>query len=371
MNRLLLLSISIMSLTQAISQPKGKKTFHLIVGTYTTRTSEGIYVYEFDAATGEAKIMSVKSALENPTFLTISQDGKNVYAVAESEPDGGVYALQFDKKNGQLKLLNEQSTAGAHPCYIDIDQSGKWLTVANYTGGSVNVFPINANKSVGALTQNIPHTGSSVNPERQTSPHPHSAVFAPRNNDVFVPDLGKDKIIQYHLDKATGKMNVTGVIDAAAGSGPRHITFHPNRKFAYVINELNASITAYQYDKTLTPIQTINTLPDDFKGQNWCADIHLSPDGRFLYGTNRGHNSIVCYQVDAVTGKLTFVERLDVNGKWPRNFMIDPTGNYVLVANQETDNIAIFKRDQKTGKLQLTDKEIKVSMPVCLRMIAK
>ncbi|HNV29827.1 MAG TPA: lactonase family protein [Cyclobacteriaceae bacterium] len=370
MKHLILLFICLMSLTTGISQPKGKN-FYLIVGTYTNRTSEGIYVYEFNTTTGESKAVSVATGLKNPSFLTIAPDGKNVYAVAENEPDGGVYALQFDAKAGQLKLINEQLSKGAHPCYIDIDQKGKWLVLANYTGGSVSVLPVNSNKSIGELTQNIPHTGSSVNPERQTSPHPHSAVFAPRDNNVFVPDLGQDKIIQYQLDPATGTMKATGTIQAVAGSGPRHLAFHPNKKFAYVINELNATITAYQYGKTLTPIQTVKTLPDDFKEQNWCADIHLSPDGRFLYGTNRGHNSIVSYKVDPATGQLTFLERQDVHGKWPRNFMIDPTGNFLLVANQETDNIAIFKRDQKTGKIQFTGNEIKLSMPVCLRMIAQ
>ncbi len=370
MKHLILLFICLMSLTTGISQPKGKN-FYLIVGTYTNRTSEGIYVYEFNPSTGESKAVSVATGLKNPSFLTIAPDGKNVYAVAENEPDGGVYALQFDAKAGQLKLINEQSSSGAHPCYIDIDQKGKWLVLANYTGGSVSVLPVNSNKSIGATTQNIPHAGSSVNPERQTSPHPHSAVFAPAGNNVFVPDLGQDKIIQYQLEPAAGTLKATGSIQAVAGSGPRHLIFHPNKKFAYVINELNAAITAYQYGKTLTPIQTVKTLPDDFKEQNWCADIHLSPDGRFLYGTNRGHNSIVSYKVDPATGQLTFLERQDVHGKWPRNFMIDPTGNFLLVANQETDNIAIFKRDQKTGKLQFTGNEIKLSMPVCLRMIAQ
>lgn len=369
MKPLILIVICLMSLT-AESQPKNRKNFYLIIGTYTNRTSEGIYVYEFNPTTGESKAISVAAGLKNPSFLTISPDGMNVYSVAENEPDGGVYALQFDAKAGQLKLINEQSSAGAHPCYIDIDQKGKWLVVSNYTGGSVSAYPVNANRSIG-VAQNVLHTGSSINPERQTSPHPHSAVFAPAGNDVFVPDLGQDKIIQYRLDPATGTMKTTGSVQAVAGSGPRHLVFHPNKKFAYVINELNATITAYQYGKTLTPIQTVKTLPDDFKEQNWCADLHLSPDGRFLYGTNRGHNSIVSYQVDATTGQLTFLERQDVHGKWPRNFMIDPTGNYLLVANQETDNIAIFRRDQKTGRLQFTGNEIKLSMPVCLRMIAQ
>jgi 6-phosphogluconolactonase len=370
MIRLILLFIFCMALTTGGAQPKGNKKFYLIVGTYTHRTSEGIYVYEFNPITGESKSVSVANGLKNPSFLTIAPDGKNVYAVAENEPDGGVYALQFDAKAGQLKLLNEQSSSGAHPCYIDIDQKGKWLVVSNYTGGSVSAYPVNPNKSVG-VAQNVSHTGSSVNPERQTSPHPHSAVFAPDGNDIFVPDLGQDKIIQYQLDPATGMIKASGSIQAVAGSGPRHLVFHPNKKFAYVINELNATITAYQYGKTLTPIQTVKTLPDDFKEQNWCADLHLSPDGRFLYGTNRGHNSIVSYKVDPATGQLTFIERQDVHGKWPRNFMIDPTGNYLLVANQETDNITIFKRDQKTGTLQYTGKEIKLSMPVCLRMVAQ
>lgn len=371
MNRLILLVMGLMSLTTGLSQSKGKKNFYLIVGTYTNRTSEGIYVYEFNSATGESKEVSVAPGLKNPSFLTIAPDGKHVYAVAENEPEGGVYAMQFDAKEGQLILLNEQLTKGAHPCYIDIDQASKFLVVSNYTGGSVSVLPVNADRSISALSQNIQHTGSSINPERQTSPHPHSSVFAPRDNDVFVPDLGQDKIIQYRLDPTTGTLKETGAVQAVAGSGPRHLVFHPNKKFAYVINELNATITAYQYGTTLTPIQTVKTLPDDFKDQNWCADIHLSPDGRFLYGTNRGHNSIVSYKVDPATGQLTFLERQDVHGKWPRNFMIDPTGNYLLVANQETDNIVIFKRDQKTGKLQFTGKEIKLSMPVCLRMVAK
>jgi len=371
MIRLLLLSICLMAFTQTISQPKSKKTFHLIVGTYTNRTSEGIYVYEFNAGTGAAKAVSVASGLKNPSFLTVAPDGKNIYAVAENEPDGGVYALQFNSATGQLKLLNEQSSGGAHPCYIDMDHAGKRLVVANYTGASVSVLPVNENKSVGELLQNILHTGSSINAERQTSPHPHSAVFSPKNNDVFVPDLGQDRIIQYQVEKQTVTLKQVGFVQAEPGSGPRHLTFHPNQKFAYVINELNASITAYKYDKTLTPVQTVKTVPDDFTGKNWCADIHVSPDGLFLYGTNRGHDSIVCYKIDPATGQLTFVERQSVQGKWPRNFMIDPTGNYVLVANQETDNVAIFQRDKKTGKLAFTGKEIKVSMPVCLRMIEK
>ncbi len=370
MIRLLLISICIMSFTQTISQSKGKKTFHLIVGTYTNRTSEGIYVYEFNARTGAVKSVSVASGLKNPSFLTVAPGGKNIYAVAENEPDGSVYALQFNSATGQLKLMNEQSSGGAHPCYIDIDHAGNRLVVANYTSASVSVLPVKENKLVGELLQNIPHTGSSINPDRQTSPHPHSAVFGAKNNDVFVPDLGQDKIIQYQLEKA-GTLKEVGFVQAEPGSGPRHLIFHPNQKFAYVINELNASIIAYQYDKTLIPIQTIKTLPDDFTGKNWCADIHVSPDGLFLYGTNRGHDSIVCYKIDPATGQLTFVERQSVQGKWPRNFMIDPTGNFVLVANQETDNITIFQRNKTTGKLTFTGNEIKVSMPVCLRMVEK
>lgn len=371
MIRLFLLSIFIMSFTQTISQSKGKKIFHLIVGTYTNRTSEGIYVFEFNSGTGEVKAVSVTSGLKNPSFFTVSPDGKNIYAVAENDPEGSVYALQFNSATGQLKLINEQSSGGAHPCYIDIDHSGKTLVLANYTGASISVLPINGNKSVGELLQNIPQTGSSINQERQTSPHPHSAVFSPKSNYVFVPDLGQDKIIQYQLEKATGTLKEVGFVKAEPGSGPRHLTFHPNQKFAFVINELNASITAYRYDKTLTPIQTVKTLPNDFTGKNWCADIHVSPDGLFLYGTNRGHDSIVCYKIDPATGQLTFVERQSVQGKWPRNFMIDPTRNFVLVANQESDNIAIFRRDKSSGKLAFTGKEIKVSMPVCLRMIEK
>lgn len=360
----------LLALGAAVATGQKPQNYFLLAGTYTTRGAEGIYVYSFDARTGKSQPVSVVKGLRNPSFLVVAPDQQHVYAVAENEPEGSVYALSFNPTTGQLNLLNEQPSGGAHPCYIDIDASGQWLSVANYTGGSVSLFPILKDGRVGPATDKKQHAGNSINPERQTSPHPHAAMVVASMNEVWVPDLGLDKIFRYKVSNS-GKLITPEVFTQPGGSGPRHAAVAANGKFAYVLNELNATVTAFTLSPKMTSLQTLPTLPAEFKDKNWCADIHLSGDGKFLYATNRGHQSIVTWQVDDASGRLTFVDRVSVGGAWPRNFLVDPTDQFVLVANQESDNIVVFRRNAQTGKLTSTGEEIKVSMPVCLRMIPK
>jgi len=361
--------------TNAQNKPQKKmnNNFHLLVGTYTSGKSEGIYVYKFNTLTGEFTAESIAKNVKNPSFLAISPNEKFVYSVGETDKNGAVYAFAFDKKSGNLTQLSTQSSNGNYPCHAAIDKTGKWVIVGNYGAGSLTVLPVEANGGLGKPTQTIQHEGKGINLERQESPHVHSINIAPNNVDVFVADLGIDKLVTYSLDAKTGILSkgnppFTKLED---GTGPRHFIMHPNGKFAYVIQELSSQITAFDYKKgSLTAKQSISTLPADYKGTNSCADIHISPDGKFLYGSNRIHDSIVIYSIDQKTGKLTYITNESTKGKKPRNFMIDPTGNYVLVANQETDNIVIFKRDAQKGTLIPTGQEILVPNPVCLKMIS-
>jgi 6-phosphogluconolactonase len=369
-----------------ISQNKADQ--YLLVGTYTRKNSEGIYVYKFNTNTGGFSRVSVASGIKNPSFLAVSPDEKFVYAVSEIG-EGTVHAYSLDKSVGALTSLNTQSSGGADPCHVSVDKTGKWVLVGNYSGGNLSVLPVEASGSLGKATLTINHEGKGPNAGRQEKPHVHSVNIAPDNRDIFVPDLGIDKIMTYSLDAKNGKLleGKPAFTKVADGSGPRHFTIHPNGKFAYVIQELSSTVTVFNYvSGKLSPIQTITTLAKDFKDKNksFCADIHISPDGKFLYGSNRyvdaGNkngvfaptnttDTIVMYSIDPKTGKLTYIGNEPVLGKIPRNFMITPNGKFVLVANQETDNIVIFSRDTKTGKLSPTGKQIEVPVPVCLKMV--
>ncbi|MCY7352504.1 MAG: lactonase family protein [Cytophagaceae bacterium] len=363
--------LSLLLAGSALAQ-KSRKTndYYLLVGTYTTGKSEGIYVYKFNNKTGQFSAVSTATGLKNPSFLTVSPDQKFVYSVGETDGGGSVHAFSFDKKTGNLAKLNTQSSQGAGPCYVTVDKTGKWVMVGNYGGGSLTVLPVEKDGSLGKPTQNIKHEGSSVNAQRQAAPHVHSVNISANNRDVFVPDLGVDQVVGYRLDDQTGQLTPGTPTNVTKGSGPRHFAFHPNGKFAYVIQELSGTVTAFDYrDGSLTALQTLPTLPGDYKGGNSCADIHVSPDGKFLYGSNRGHDSIVIYAIDKKTGKLTLAGHQSVLGKTPRNFAIDPSGAFVLAANQASDNITIFRRNAKTGLLQPTGQEIKVPNPVCLKFV--
>ncbi len=359
-----------------IGKSQAKEDQYLIIGTYTrantANPSEGIYVYKFNTNTGSFSAVSVAKGIKNPSFLTVSPNEKFIYSVGETDGDGSVSAFGFDKKSGILTKLNTQSSGGANPCHVSIDKTGKWVLVGNYTGGSLSILPVEADGSLGHATQTIQHEGKGTNAARQEKSHVHSVNIAPNNVDVFVPDLGIDKVVTYSLDTKNGKLleGKPAFTKVADGSGPRHFTIHPNGKFAYVIQELSSTITAFNYTKgSLSAFQTISTLPKDSKENNACADIHISPNGKFLYGTNRFYDAIVTYSIDQKTGKLTYIENVPVLGEIPRNFMITSNGKFVLVANQKTDNITIFKRDAKTGKLTPTGKQIEVPVPVCLKMV--
>jgi 6-phosphogluconolactonase len=377
-----------------IGKSQSNENQYLMIGTYTRANtknpSKGIYVYQFNTNTGDFSPVSEATGIKNPSFLAISPDQKFVYSVGETDGDGSVSAFSFDKKTGNLTKLNTQASGGANPCHVSIDKTGKWVLVGNYSGGSLSILPVETDGSLGKATQTIQHEGHGPNAARQEKPHVHSVNIAPNNSDVFVPDLGTDKIVTYTLDAKNGKLlaGKPAFTKVADGAGPRHFTIHPNGKFAYVIQELNSTVTAFNYAKgKLIPFQTITTLATDYeeKNKNFCADIHISPDGKFLYGSNRfvdassgkavfaknnSIDTIVMYGIDQKTGKLTYIGNEPILGKVPRNFMITPNGKFLLVANQETDTITIFERDAKTGKLTPTGRQIEVPVPVCLQMIS-
>ncbi len=350
---------------------------NLIIGTYTEPgKSEGIYVYEFNSATGDLTFKAKATGVTNPSYVAVSPDKKFVYAVNETggENPGGVSAFSFDEQSGALTFLNKVSAMGDAPCYIDVDEAGKHVVVGNYTGGNLAAFSRQEDGSLSEALQVIAHEGESVDKSRQEKPHVHSTVISPDSKFVMVADLGTDKLYAYHLNDGKKKdaLIVHGKpLMVKPGSGPRHITFHPNGNFAYVVHELTAEVSAYKYSNgKLEAIQYISMNEPDFKGNNGAADIHLSADGQFLYASNRGDaNEIVIYAVGR-DGKLTLAGRQSTLGKTPRSFAIDPSGNFLLAANQGSDNIVVFKRDPQTGLLSDTGKQITVGKPVCLKFSA-
>lgn len=356
-----------------------QKNTYLLIGTYTSGKSEGIYVYNFNTTTGDNSFVSVAKAA-NPSYLTVSPNQKFVYAVAETDiakkegTGGSVTAFSFDKKNGTLSMINQQFSEGRNPCYVAIDKTGKWVFAANYSSGSAVLFPANADGSLKAAKQVMQDAGTGPNKARQEGPHVHSTVLSPDNQYLFTPDLGTDKIMIYRFDKMNGKLTAAtpAFVSSPAGNGPRHFDFHPNNRFAYLMEEMTGTVAAYKYNAgKLNLIQRLSALPEGFKGVIGSADIHVSPDGKFLYCSNRGEsNSITIFKIDAATGKLTVVGHQSSMGIMPRNFNFDPTGNFLLVANQQ-GNIVIFKIDKKTGLLTDTGKRIEVPNPVCIKWIGK
>src|SRR5688572_29544027 len=367
---LLLLSLS------AIAQ----KEHYLVVGTYTSGDSKGIYVYRFNAETGEATLVS-ETETSNPSYLAISPDQRFVYAVNENDDStmyttgGSIAAFSFDRPSGQLTFINKQESGGKHPCYVSVDKTGKWVFTGNYSSGSLAVLPVKPNGGLDSAKQVIHHEGSSVVADRQESPHVHSTFISNNNKMLYVPDLGIDKVMIYKFESKTGtlKESVPPFVITEAGAGPRHIDIHPNGKFAYLMEELTGAVSVYRITKEgyLDLIQNISGLPRDFTGIVGSADIHVSPDGKFLYCSNRGEsNTIGIFGLDQKTGQLEWIDHQSTSGKTPRNFNFDPSGNFLLVANQNSDEIVIFKRDKQTGLLNDTGKRIKISKPVCLKWIS-
>lgn len=348
---------------------------HLLIGTYTNGGSEGIYSYKFDSQNGNITPLGVCKT-DNPSFLAISPDKKFVYAVNENgsaNNPGSVASFAFNKKSGTLSLLNLEPTGGAHPCYVAIDKTGKWVTAGNYSGGSVSVFPVKEKGFLDKVRTVEQHEGHSVNTKRQDRPHVHATIFSPDDNYLLVPDLGTDKVMIYRLNKNNGALEATepGFFKTDAGAGPRHLDFHPPGRFAYLSEEMSGNVTALKYnDGKLEKIETLSAHPADFKGNIGTADIHVSPDGEFLYVSNRGDaNNIAIFSIDQQSGRLSLKGFQPVSGKTPRNFGIDPSGNFLLAANQDSNEVVIFQRDKKSGLLTDTGKRIAVEKPVCIKWI--
>ena len=349
------------------------------IGTYTRGESEGIYIYRLDLSSGALEYAGMVSGVSNPTFLAIDPQQRYLYAADEDmefkgQPGGAVSAFAIDAQTGGLTFLNQQPTHGGAPCHVVVDSMGRYVLVANYMGGNLAVYPIQADGSLGPASDVAQHEGSSINPERQDRPHAHSINLDPANRFAFAPDLGIDKVMIYRLDLDAGKLipNEPPWAQVEDGAGPRHFTFHPNGNYAYLINELGSTITVFAYDAgrgALTEIQTVPTLPADFSAKNTTADIHVHPSGKFLYGSNRGHDSLAIFTIDETTGKLTFTGHESTQGQTPRNFAIAPGGTLLLAANQRSDNIVSFHINQETGQLTSIGHTTKVPMPVCIKFL--
>ncbi|WP_244369373.1 lactonase family protein [Burkholderia pseudomallei] len=360
--------------------------YNLLVGTYTGSGSDGIYVYRFDTDSGRVSPVSSAKA-ENPSYLVASRDGRHVYAVNELPGDagpasvrGGVSAFDFDAKTGALKFVNRVSAQGNDPCYLSLSPDGRYLVVANYSvasdpGGSFSVFPVEATGALGAAVLNVHHEGTGPVKGRQDGAHVHSTVFSPDGKYLFVQDFGADKLYSYRYTP-DGSRGLIGPTEsrytlAKAGSGPRHLVFGANGRFAYVTNELNASVDVYRYDDgRLAHIETVPMTAPGFAGKVGGGALHLSPDGRFLYATNRGDaNDIVIYAVNAADGKLTLVGRQSSLGKTPREFAIDPSGKWLIVGNQDSDSVFVFRRDIASGRLEPNPARIRIDKPVDFKFV--
>jgi len=350
-------------------------------GTYTGKKSKGIYVSRFDAGTGKLAAPELAAEIASPSFLAAHPKGRFLYAVNEvgnfeGKKSGAVSAFAIDAATGRLSLLNQQPSVGSGPCHLIMDKAGRNVLIANYGGGSVASLPVQRDGSLKPASSFVQHTGSSVNKGRQEAPHAHGIYLDPAGRFAFVPDLGLDKVLVYRFDAGQGTLTANDPPSApvAPGSGPRHFAFHPKGRFAYVINEMVCTVTAFACDSkrgSLTEIQTLSTLPagESVKPGYSTAELFTHPSGKFLYGSNRGHDTIVVYAIDQKSGRLTLVEHVSTQGKIPRSFGIDPAGRWLLAANQNSDSVAVFRIDAKTGRLTPTGQTIEVGAPVSVTFV--
>jgi 6-phosphogluconolactonase len=359
----------------SMNAPAKSPDYLAFIGTYTTKTnSKGIYAFRFDTSSGQLTPVGLAAETGDPSFLAISKNEKFLYAVNEvgnfeGKKSGGVTAFALDHKTGKLTQLNQVASGGADPCYVSLDQSGKYVLVANYTGGNVSAFPLGADGKLRAASSFIQHSGTGPNKERQEGPHAHYIAASSDNKFVFAVDLGLDEVLIYRFDAAKGTLSASEppFAKVEAGSGPRHLAIAPNQKFAYVVNELKSTVTAFAFDAkkgTFSVLQTLSTLPKDFSGNNDTAEIVVHPSGKFVYASNRGHDSIAVFSIDQAKGTLTYTGDFSVKGKTPRNFALDPSGNFLLAANQESNNIVVFRIDRATGALTATGQVVDAPAPV-------
>jgi 6-phosphogluconolactonase len=353
----------------------------LYVGTYTSGDSKGIYRLHLDPATGALTPAGDPTETVNPSFLAFHPSRRFLYAVNETgdsptDKSGAVSAFAIDPATGALTLLNQQPSGGAAPCHLTIDKEGRHAIVANYWGGTVEVLPIQADGRLGPPTTVVRHQGRRPSPGRPAEPHPHSTNLDVANRYAFVADLGLDEVVAYGFDAKAGLLtpHEAGTVRLAPGAGPRHLAFRPDQREAYVINELDSTITRLAHDAAagaMKAVQTVSTLPAGFTGKNSTAEVVVHPDGTLLFGSNRGHDSIAIFTIDKATGALSPAGHQPTGGKTPRNFAIDPTGAYLLAANQESDTIAVFRIDRASGRLTPVGKPVRVPRPVCLRMMVR
>ncbi|MBD0381820.1 lactonase family protein [Paenibacillus sedimenti] len=351
---------------------------YMYVGSYTdTHNQQGIGLYAFDRQYGEIKLVEAYTDLPNASFLTINQARTKLYAVSETEEynglaGGSAAAYDIEEGTGRLKKLNRQPTHGSAPCYVSLEGRSRRAYVANYTSGSVTVFPIEADGKLGEHSQLLQHEGAlGPHAERQEAPHAHSIVPSPDNRFAVSADLGIDRLVIYAIAES-GDLVPHGEAVLTPGAGPRHFVYSADNRFLYAVGELDCTVTAMQVDADageLTAFQRISTLPEGYSGENTCADIHLSRDGRYVYVSNRGHDSIAVYAADRQRGTLSLVQLQATLGRTPRNFALSPQGDYLLAANQASNSITVFRVDAETGKLEATEQTAAVSMPVCIQFL--
>lgn len=343
---------------------------HFYIGSYTSEGAEGIYLCKLNTNTGEVILEHTFSGVDNPSFVKLSPNKKYLYSVSEAGEKGSfVYAFEVQEDNS-LVLLNKQSSNGQGPCHVDVSPGGNYVAVATYGGGTTSVYPVLKNGSLLEASSTIKNSGSGANKDRQSKPHAHSIKFSKWGNDVFSADLGTDQLNIYRLKKNALKTKGQAFAKLPPGAGPRHFDFHPNKKVIYVINELSSTVTALKKDrKGWSVFQNISTLPSDYTGESYCADIHISKDGKYLYGSNRGHNSIAVFEINSKDASLKLLDVVSVEGNWPRNFGITPDGRWMLVANQRSGNITVFEVDKVNGSIKYAGKEIKLPAPVCIEFL--
>jgi len=347
----------------------------LYVGTYSVRGSEGIYAFRFDRTKSTFEPIDTAATLDSPSFLAISPDNRFLYSVNRLGLDtstnfGSVSAFSIDQNSGQLEPLNTTSSFGESPCHISLSADGKQAYISHYSSGSIAVLEIAEDGSIGNLIDTLLHSGSSAHPQRQQAPHVHSIQPIPGTEQIVVADLGIDQLKIYDLQN--GNLTELSQIKTEPGAGPRHFTFSPEGQFLYVAEELSNTVSVHALDRatvTFSAVQRTSTLPENFTETNTVADIHLSPDGQFLYVSNRGHESLAIYKIDQTNGMLTLVGHQPTGGQKPRNFYVDAKGEFVLIAHQDSDNITVFERDAATGLLEKLDVELQVPSPVCLKMV--
>jgi 6-phosphogluconolactonase len=355
------------------SNSQEESTLKLYVGTFTSEGAEGIYLCNFNVVTGKIALNKTFKGVDNPSFLKISSDKKYLYSVSDVpvkvEKSGGFVVAYKIEKNGNLHFINKQISNGAGPCHIDVSGDGKYVAIATYAGGTTSLYTVNADGSLNAAGSVIKNNELEPHPNK-TQSHAHSIKFSSFGNTVFSADLGTDQLNIYHLEERELKSYGQKNIKLKSGAGPRHFEFHPNGNTIYVINELNSTIAVVKKRENNWEVaQNISTLPANFSGESYCADIHLSNDRKYLYGSNRGDNSIAVFDVDTESDELMFRGIVPVKGDWPRNFTLSPDGKFLLVANQRSGNITVFKINTETGMPEFTGNEIKLPAPVCLEFL--